>query len=43
MGLYIAKNLCMKLGHTIEIKAKEQEFTKVIIKFSKNEFYKVAK
>ena len=43
MGLYIAKNLCMKLGHTIEIKSKEQEFTKVIIKFSKNEFYKVAK
>ena len=43
MGLYIAKNLCMKLGHTIEIESKEQEFTKVIIKFSKNEFYKVAK
>lgn len=43
MGLYIAKNLCMKLGHSIEIDSKEQEFTKVTIIFSKNEFYKVAK
>lgn len=43
MGLFIAHNLCTKLGHTIRIESKEQEFTKVTITFSKNEFFKVAK
>lgn len=43
MGLFIAKNLCTKLGHTIEIESEENEFTKVTITFSKNEFYKVVK
>ncbi len=43
VGLFIAKNLCTKLGHTIEIESEENEFTKVTITFSKNEFYKVVK
>lgn len=43
MGLFIAKNLCTKLGHIITIESKEQEFTKVSIEFFKNEFYHVAK
>lgn len=43
MGLYIAKNLCEKLGHSIQITSKEQEYTKVTILFSKNEFYTVLK
>lgn len=43
MGLFIAKKLCDKLGHTIMIESKEQEYTKVSITIAKNEFYKVAK
>ncbi len=41
MGLYIAKNLCDKLGHKITIKSKENEYTIVSISFGKNNFYQV--
>ena len=40
MGLYIAKNLCTKLGHQIKIESKVGEYTKVSIIFAKNDFYK---
>lgn len=43
MGLYIAKNMCEKLGHKIEIDSKYNKYTKVFIIFSKNEFYDVLK
>ena len=43
MGLFIAKKLCEKLGHKIEIESKKHQFTKVIITFSKNKFYEVVK
>ncbi len=43
MGLYIAKNLCKKLGHKIEIESKENEYTRVFITFVKNKFYDVLK
>ena len=41
MGLYIAKKLCVKLGHKIEIESKVASFTRVIITFGKNDFYKL--
>ena len=41
MGLYIVKKLCKKLGHKITIESKVNEYTKVIISFSKNDFYKI--
>lgn len=43
MGLFIAKNLCNKLGHKINIESKEGEYTKVFIIFSKNKYYEVAR
>lgn len=43
MGLFIAKNLCFKLGHKIMIDSKSGEYTKVSIVFSKNKFYDVLK
>lgn len=43
MGLFIAKNLCNKLGHKIYVESKRNEYTKVIISISNNTFYKVAK
>lgn len=43
MGLFIAKNLCNKLGHKIYIKSKENEYTKVYITFSKDNYYEVLK
>ncbi len=39
MGLFIAKSLCDRLGHKIEIQSKQNEYTKVIITFSKNDYY----
>ena len=39
MGLYLVKKLCQKLGHKVSIKSKENEFTCVIISFSKNNYY----
>lgn len=41
MGLYIVKKLCNKLGHDITVSSKEKEYTKVIIKFGKNNIYKM--
>lgn len=43
MGLFIAKNLCNKLGHKIYVESKRNEYTKVIISISNNTFYKVVK
>ena len=40
MGLYIIKNLCNKLGHNISIESIENEYTKVILEFGKNDVYK---
>lgn len=39
MGLYIAKKLCTKLGHKIEIESEEKEYTIVKIIFGKNKLY----
>ena len=41
MGLYIVKKLCEKLGHKISIESVQNEYTEVIIAFSKNDFYKM--
>ncbi len=43
MGLYIAKKLCNKLGHKIEIESKKNEYTRVFITFAKNKYYDVLK
>ena len=43
MGLYIAKQLCKKLGHKITIDSKENEFTEVSILFNKDDFLNIAK
>ena len=43
MGLYIAKKLCKKLGHKIEIESIKNKYTKVYITFSKNKYYDVLK
>ncbi len=43
MGLFIAKNMCEKLGHKIDIESKYNEYTKVLIKFAKNKYYDVLK
>lgn len=43
MGLYIAKRLCEKLGHKIEIESEENKYTVVSISFYKNEFFNVVK
>lgn len=40
MGLYIAKKLCTKLGHKIEISSQVNKMTTVTITFGKNNFYK---
>ena len=41
MGLYIVKKLCEKLEHKISIESVQNEYTEVIIAFSKNDFYKM--
>lgn len=41
MGLYIAKKLCIKLGHIIEIESVVNSYTNVSITFAKNNFYKM--
>lgn len=43
MGLYIVKNLCDKLGHSIELESEEGKGTKVIISFAKEGYYDVAR
>lgn len=35
MGLYLCKQLCQELGHSIEIKSKKNEYTKVMITIQK--------
>ena len=40
MGLYIVDNLCKKLGHKLSIESIQGEYTKVIITFDYNSFYK---
>ena len=41
MGLFIAKNMCKKLGHKIDIESVYNEYTKVYIIFAKNKYYDV--
>ncbi len=41
MGLFIVKNLCNKLGHSVEIRSGKNKFTEVEIVFSKNDLYKM--
>ena len=41
MGLYIAKKLCTKLGHKIEISSEVYDHTIVKISFAKNHFYQI--
>ena len=41
MGLYIASKLCEKLGHQIMIESCVNQYTKVTIVFSQNDFYKI--
>lgn len=41
MGLYIAKQLCEKLGHKIEIESEQNKYTSVFITFSKDQFYNI--
>ncbi len=43
MGLYIAKNMCERLGHIITIESSVNKYTKVYITFAKNDFYEIAK
>ena len=43
MGLYIAKNMCERLGHKIAIESSIDKYTKVFITFSKDEFYEPIK
>ncbi len=41
MGLFIAKNMCKKLGHKIDIESIYNEYTKVYITLAKNKYYDV--
>lgn len=41
MGLYIAKQMCEKLGHQIAIESAENEYTKVTLAMSDNRFFEV--
>lgn len=43
MGLYIAKKMCRKLGHKIEIDSEENKYTRVTISFMRSDFYDVIK
>ena len=43
MGLFIAKNMCEKLGHKIEIESEYNKYTRVYITFAKNKYYEVLK
>ena len=40
MGLYIAANLCRKLGHSISAESVQGEFTEFTITFAKNDYYR---
>ncbi|MGI6094797.1 MAG: sensor histidine kinase [Lachnospiraceae bacterium] len=41
MGLYIAKKLCERLGHGLDIESQQGEYTMVSISFGKNDYYKM--
>ena len=41
MGLFIAKNMCDKLGHKIAIESEYNKYTKVLITFAKDTYYDV--
>lgn len=41
MGLYIVNNLIEKLGHKLVIESEENVYTKVILIFNKNDYYKI--
>lgn len=41
MGLYICKRLCERLGHNIRMESKEGEYTKIIIEFGIEDYYKM--
>lgn len=43
MGLFIASNLCHKLGHKLEIVSEEGVYTKVMITFIKEKYYDVVR
>lgn len=43
MGLYIAKNMCEKLGHKITLESIVNKYTRVSITFAKNDFYETLK
>lgn len=43
MGLFIAKNMCSKLGHKINIESKDGKYTRVYISFAKDRYYEVLK
>lgn len=43
MGLFIAKNMCDKLGHKIEIESALNKYTRVHISFAKDKYYEVLK
>ena len=43
MGLYIAKKLCSKLGHRIEIESQENRYTTITITFLRDDYYNVLK
>ena len=43
MGLFIAKNMCEKLGHKIMIESKYKKYTRVSITFAKNKYFDVVK
>lgn len=41
MGLYIVRNLCEKLGHTVNAESNQGKFTEITITFGKNDFFKM--
>lgn len=43
MGLFIAKNMCEKLGHKIAIESVYSKYTKVFITISKDAYYDILK
>lgn len=40
MGLYIARNLCRKLGHSITAESEQGKYTEITITFSQNDYYR---
>ena len=39
MGIYIAKGLCERLGHKIDIESEEGKYTEVRVTFGKNDYF----